>query len=536
MGVRKLKRKKKLKKKPVGTDAANTYFTVANEHKSLGRPEKAVLFYRKAIENNPDHAEALNNLGNTLHLLGRLPEALLYYEQACALLPQSPQAHYNYGTALYEAGHVDNAIAELTLVTSLSPRHSEAYGCLGVAYQAIGFLDNAQTALKKAIDLNPDYQEAHRFLGLVLKDQGDINSAKKQFRRTLDKWPEDTFTRYLLSRYTTYTSKEKADIPVLLSLLKKNDITNDDIIFLHFTLGKIYDDLGKFDKAFHHYSLGNKTKRATLGKRIISTGIDLKRIHAVFTPEFFSRFSSLGNDSEVPVFIIGMPRSGTTLVEQICASHSAVHGSGESKMIREIIENFKNYPECLSTLKPAEIIKLAESYIEKLRGDLPDNIIRITDKMPTNFIELGLIRILFPRARIIHCVRNAMDICLSNYFQNFEEGNECSFDLRELALYYRKYKMLMDFWKNILPGEIYEVEYEKLVDNFEQQSRQIIDFIGLPWEESCLSFFKSKRMVHTSSDYQVRQPIYTKSVERWKNYEQYLDTLKEELTSTSVLL
>lgn len=536
MSVRKLKRTKKLKKKTTDPDAANTYCAVANEHKTLGRLEKAATFYQKAIASNPEHAEALNNLGNTLHLLDRLSEALPYYQQACTLLPLNPQAHYNYGTALYEAGQVDEAITELKLVTRLSPEHSRAYGSLGVAYQARGSLDKAKSALEQAIRLNPDYQEAQRFLGLVLKDQGNIDGAKKQFARTLEKWPEDAFTRYLLSRYTKYTSEEKAEIPTILAHLAKTGKTFADAIFLHFTLAKIYDDLGQFDKAFHHYSLGNQKKRATFGKATISTGIDLNRIRTLFTPDIFARFASQGSDSELPVFIVGMPRSGTTLVEQICASHSAVHGAGELKMIREVKKNLENYPECLTTIKPAMISKLAAAYLVRLKRNLSADIARITDKMPTNFIELGLIRILFPKARIIHCIRNPMDTCLSNYFQNFEEGNECSFDLKELALYYRKYSALMDFWKHILPGGMYEIEYEKLVANFEHEARQLIDFLGLSWEEKCRTFFKTRRMVHTSSDFQVRQPIYNKSVERWKNYESHLRPLQEALASNSNLL
>jgi len=541
--LRKLKRRKKVKRKASDEDAAQQLFVIANDLKAQGQLEKAVTYYRKAIKHSPHHGEAYNNLGNTFHLLGKSPEALTSYRKSCEIMPDNPQVQFNLGTALYEAAHIDEAITHLQAAIKLSPDYAEAYSSLGVAYQAKGDLLSAVAALQKAVHLKPDYPEALRFLGLVFKDQGDIKGTIQQFNDILRKWPEDAFTRYLLSRYKKYSSVDDEDITASLSQLKKPDIKVEDAVFLHFALGKIYDDLGQYQEAFHHYTLANQQKRSTFGHARISTGIELQRIKKTFTPALFSRFASWGSDSELPVFIVGMPRSGTTLVEQVCASHSAVHGAGELKLIKELVASLTgqggraaSYPECLGTMEPSALSGLADSYLAKLKGNLPANILRVTDKMPTNFIELGLILLLFPRARIIHCVRDPLDTCLSNYFQNFSEGNECSFDLEELALYFRKYQALMEFWKEILPGEIFEIRYEELVADFPHEARRLINFLGLEWQEDCLSYFKTKRMVHTSSDWQVRQPIYAKSVQRWKNYEPYLQPLRKALENTGKLV
>ncbi len=541
--MRKLKRHKKVKQKASNEDASQKLFVIANDLKSQGQLNKAVTYYRKAIKHNPHHGEAYNNLGNTLHLLGKLPEALTSYRKSCEIMPGNPQVHFNLGTTLYEAGHIDEAIIHLKQAIALYPDYAEAYSSLGVAYQAQGDLISAVTALQKAISLNPDYPEALRFLGLVLKDQGDIKGAIRKFTEILQKWPEDAFTRYLLTRYKKYSSAEDEDVTASLTQLAQPDIRVEDSIFLHFALGKIYDDLGQYKDAFHHYTLANQQKRSTFGHARISTGIELQRIKKTFTPALFARFASWGSDSELPVFIVGMPRSGTTLVEQICASHSAVHGAGELKLMRQLVSSLSskggravNYPECLGTMEPSSLPSLAGSYLAKLKENIPEGILRVTDKMPTNFIELGLIRLLFPRARIIHCIRDPLDTCLSNYFQYFSEGNECSFDLEELALYFRKYQALMQFWKETLPGGIFEIRYEELVADLPHEAKRLIQYLGLEWQEHCLSYFKTKRMVHTSSDWQVRQPIYAKSVQRWKNYEPYLQSLRQALENKGKLL
>ena len=542
MSLRKLKRRKTPQKKRIDAAAARQHYAQALDFKSRGQLNQAAAMLRKAIACNPGHTEALNSLGNTLHALAKPKEALAIYRLVCEQLPMSPQAHYNYGTTLFETGDAIAAIAELTIATERDPQYAEAHAGLGVVYQSRGQLTKAQSALNRAIEIDGSFLKAHRFLGLVLKDMGDSKAAAAKFTEILNKDPYDALSRYFLSRYTKFSSTEEAEVDTILSQLNASTISSEDATYLHFTLGKIYDDLELYHDAFHHYQLGNEMKRAGFGLRSISPGINSKQIKKTFTPALFKRFSGFGNQSQRPVFIVGMPRSGTTLVEQICASHSAVSGAGELKHIGHLAQSLQvpkgrqrknsqkatnrlKYPQCLTTVQPERILHLANEYLNATEAYHTPHSVRVTDKMPTNFVELGFIRLLFPKAYIIHCRRDARDTCLSNFFQNFEEGNNCSFHLDEIALYYQKYEEVMDFWREYLPGTLYEIRYEELVHNSEEQSKKLIAYLELPWEEECLSFFKTKRTIATASDWQVRQPIYNKSVQRWKNYEKEVNSV-----------
>jgi len=543
MSLRRLKRRKKKKERNADPGAIAQLFVAANNHKLAGRLSQAEKDYRRLIRMTPDHLQAHNNLANILYDRGLLAEALIYYRGAVDLAPENSRILYNYGTCLFDHGQLQEAAEALTRVISLAPTYAEAHASLGVVCQALGDLDGALAALSEAVRLKPDYLEGHRFLGLVRKDWGDLAGALEQFDRALLCRGEDAFTWYLISRYKKYKTADDRDIGRITSILTKPDLTPDDEVFLNFALGKIYDDLALAPEAFRHYQDGNRRKRSMLAAGPMSSGIELGRIGRIFSPELFSRLAGSGLQSALPVFIVGMPRSGTTLVEQICASHSAVWGRGELKEVSALKNSLlalagegSSYPECLTTMDPAWIKSLGEPYMERLGAGLPSTILRVVDKMPTNFIELGLIRIFFPNARIIHCRRDPVDTCLSNYFQNFEEGNEFSFDLETLAFYYRKYEKLMGFWQEVLPGTIHEICYEDLVNNFEVKARELIEFLGLNWQEECLSFYQTRRMVHTASDWQVRQPVYRSSVKRWKRYEAFLGPLLDGLADTSSLV
>lgn len=543
MSLRGLKRRKKKKKEQSDPDALARLFATANNNKITGKLDQAEKGYRQLIRMAPDHLEGHNNLANILYDRGLLQEALIYYRGAVALAPENYRILYNYGTCLFEDGELAEAASVLRKVINLVPSHAEAHASLGVVCQGLGDLDGAFASLSEAVRLKPDYLEGHRFLGLVRKDQGDLTGALKQFSRALQCQPEDAMTWYLVSRYKKYKAVDDRDIARITTILTRPDLAPDAEVFLNFALGKIYDDLALAAEAFHHYQAGNTRKKAMLVAGPMSSGIDLGRITRVFRPELFSRLAGAGLDSELPVFIVGMPRSGTTLVEQICASHSAVWGRGELKDVSELKNSLltlagedTGYPECLTSLDPSLLKSLGEPYLARLGAGLPSTISRVVDKMPTNFIELGLIRIFFPGARIIHCRRDPIDTCLSNYFQNFEEGNEFSFDLETLAFYYRKYEKLMAFWQDVLPGTIHEVCYEDLVADFAVKSRELIEFLGLEWQEECLSFHQTRRMVHTASDWQVRQPVYRSSVQRWKRYEPFLQPLIDGLADTSPLV
>lgn len=545
MSLRKFKRNRRKKLKMADPAAGEHFFVRGVQLAEQGDNVQAEACLRKAVKNDAGHGYAWNSLGNILHSRGNLQEALACYRKCCEVLPHTAVCFFNYGTSLYEAGAWDEAEESLVKAVLLQPDYVEAYVALGSVRRLVGDTNGAVNALQQALSMQPECAEAHRILGLALKDRGDIVAGLKCFRKSIEYFPDDALSHYLITRYKKYTSADDPDIGVFNSLLNKAGLSHENAYLLHFGLGKIYDDLALYKKAFQHYQLANQLKRNTLGVGWVTTGIELDRYTRVFIKSLFKRFIPQHDEmsSELPVFVVGMPRSGTTLVEQICATHSQIYGRGELNKIFKLTNELPvlcggkgDYPENLVTISPSCIRSLAEKYLLELKRGLPEGISRIVDKTPANFKELGFIAILFPGARIVHCVRDPLDTCLSNYFQSFEEGNECSYDLETLSLYYRKYSAIMHYWEAVLPNKFHTVEYESLVSNPEKEIKELVEFLGLSWEKSCLSFHKTKRNVQSSSDWQVRQALYNKSVARWKNYEPYIGKLIEGLESTGRLL
>ncbi len=293
------------------------------------------------------------------------------------------------------------------------------------------------------------------------------------------------------------------------------------------------DDCKRYEEAFEHYRKGNAAKR-----RLVRFDADhyrawVARIREVFTAAFFAERAGLGEPSERPVFVVGMPRSGTTLVEQILASHPAVFGAGELRGIFESVCALEDragaaYPGFVPALDEAAIRGAARRYLDALRSvdaDAP----RVTDKMPTNFFHLGFIALMFPGARIIHCRRDAMDTCLSNFVQLFREGHYYAYDLGDIAAYYRGYQGIMAHWREVLPIPMHEIQYEALVEDQERISRELIDYMGLEWDARCLDFHRSDRAVRTASNWQVRQPLYRGARKRWEHYAKQLTQLESDL-------
>jgi hypothetical protein len=310
-------------------------------------------------------------------------------------------------------------------------------------------------------------------------------------------------------------------------------LTHRHELELRFAADKLYDELGEYQKAFLHYSRGNGI--VATGTHEQALAAEFQAIMDTFDAPGYRSWPRASNRSRKPVFIVGMPRSGTTLVEQILSSHPLVYGAGELPYIRnlcttmhELTGTGMHYPACMAAITRSGLDKLADRYLHQVEVLSPEAV-RITDKMPHNFMHLGLISLLFPEAAIIHVKRNPLDTCLSCFFQYFSSGHEYSYDLKNLGNHYRQYRLLMERWKNMLNLPIFELEYEDLIANPEAVSRKLIEFCGLPWDDNCLAHHKEDQIARTASYAQVRKPIYNSSCERWKNYAPFMGPLIDAL-------
>lgn len=314
----------------------------------------------------------------------------------------------------------------------------------------------------------------------------------------------------------------------------KSGFAIDKQISLHYALGKAYDDLGEFKKAFPHFSEGSRLKREGLEFSSEAESHNIDKLIEWFTVDRFKQLQGAGLNDRTPIFILGMPRSGTTLTEQIIASHPLVHGAGELKNLLALVQSKVNedglgFPSNLKGLSKEDIHEWAEKYLTLLRQHSSDAL-RITDKMPANYLALGFIPLMFPNAKIIHVKRNPIDTCISCFTRLFNRHQDATYDLKELGAHYRNYVRLMDHWKIMLPADCFlEVEYEDIVCDIKNQAQRLIEWIGLDWDEACLDFYKNKRSIRTASLTQVRQPIYSSSVGRWRHYEEFLAPLLQEL-------
>lgn len=455
---------------------------------------------REALAINPDHAMARNNLGNALTAQERFQEAEESFRTAVALQPGLASAHYGLGLSLGSQGRGEAALAALEQALILNPRFAEAHNARGNLLNHLGRFDEGLAAYRQAIDLDPGLAEAYRNIALGKK----------------------------------FTESGDPDLLALEAGLERLPKGGPGAMNLHFGLGKALDDLGQYDRAFDHYRSGNAIQSRLRPYDPAKEEARYSAMIALMDAAFFrERAGTFDNPSDLPVFVVGLPRSGTSLVEQIIASHPAMAGAGELEMLtREIprlLYEGGDGIQGVAEMDPETARRLATGYEARLTRDAPPDAQRIVDKMPFNFFHLGLAALLFPRARVVHCRRDPLDVGLSLYFQLFSAGSEFSYDLRHIGLFQRQYQRLMAHWREVLPLRMLEIDYEALTADPEAGAREIVDFLGLPWDEACLTPHKTRRPVRTASHWQVRQPVYTTSTARWKNYEKRLGPLKEAL-------
>lgn len=418
---------------------------------------------------------------------------------------------------------------------ALNANDAELHRVLATILHEAGRYEDALASFDEALRIDPSSAKAYKQLATVLADHGRVAEAMSAARSALECRPDYVAVLSIIASLKTFASADDDDLATMEALVQQGErMETSDLMLLHFALGKAYEDLGDFDRAFEQFRAANALKRLTLDHDVESEERLLERVASVFESSLFDRLAGVGSPSEVPVLIVGMPRSGTTLIEQILDSHPAVRGGGERRDLREIVSAISalsggvGFPEGVPDVTPDHLRALGEGYARRLHSLAPEAA-RVTDKAPGNFVFLGLVRLCLPQARIIHCMRDPRDTCVSLFGRNSSDAL-FSFGLRELGRYYRAYERLMEHWREVLPeGWILEVRYEELVEDFEGGVQRIVEYCGLPWDPACLSFHRNRRVVRTQSFMQVRRPLYRSSVGRWRRYEAHLQPLLETL-------
>jgi len=499
---------------------AEAHNNLGNTLKGLGRLDEAEASYTQAIALKPDYAEAHSNLGNTLKGLGRLDEAEASDTQAIALKPDYAEAHSNLGTTLHELGKLDEAEASYRQAIVLKPDYALAHNNLGNTLKELSRLDEAEASYKQAIEFKPDLAEAHCNLGITLQELGRLEEAEASYKQAIELKPDYAEAHRHLTLMKKFASKDEQYLKMWNLYLDEN-ISEEQRCHINFGLAKAYEDLEDFEQAFAHYSEGNALRKKLLNYDI-NLDVELfKQIKSNY-PRIVK--NSLEPDklskNSIPIFIVGMPRSGTTLVEQAISSHSQVTGAGELPFVEQFGTSLVRG---LSGSNTDSLLNFRERYLMKLQNVSKDNLI-ITDKMPHNFRYIGLLAAVFPEAKIVHVKRNPPAVCWANYKQYFESKTiGYCYALEDVVSYHKLYENLMEFWENSLRKRIYNLDYEILVEKQESETRQLIDYLGLDWDEKCLSPQKNTRSVATASNLQVRNKVYRGSSEQWKKYEPFLN-------------
>lgn len=484
---------------------------------------------------SPRSFQALYDEALGLQKAGRNDEAAALYDRAVFLRPDSFDAHINLGVALSALGRLDDAAMHFERAISIDPRHAGAHNNLGIVLTAMGRFERAAAHHHRALELDPNLPDAHAALAGISKYRGRLDEAMAEYGRAIALRPDYADAHFGRAEIKTFRPGDP-ELLALQALAARNELPPNEAILVFFALSKALEDCGDYAPAFEYLRKGNALKHAQM--RHDEPGVIrlFQRVSTLFDPALLDRFAGAGDPSSVPIFVVGMPRSGSSLIEQILSSHPQVSGVGETGDLQSAERTVFTagglpvaFPEYVPRIDSAALQRLAQNYLARLPVPAGGQL-RIVDKTLTNFLKIGLIRIALPNARIIHTMRDPVDTCLSCYSRLFAMGQPFTYDLAELGRYYCLYRGLMSHWRSVLPqGAMLDVSYEQVVDDLEGQTRRLLEYCGLPWDDRCLSFHKSTTEVRTASSVQVRQPLFRSSVQRWRRYEPWLGPLLREL-------
>ncbi len=491
---------------------------------------------RARLKRAPTDVAAIRMLAELASRLGRYGDAEKLLRRAVELAPSFRAARHNLALVLHRQGRSPEALAEIEALQAEDPANAGLANLKAAALGRIGDYGDAITLYEEALQRQPGQPKLWMSYAHLLKTVGRQNDAVEAYRRAIALQPGMGEVWWSLAnlKRVAFTEADRAAMRAALA----GDLPVEDRFHLEFALGKAEEDAGNYPVSFAHYARGNALRREQVRHDPAELDDHVQRCRELFTARFFADRAGWGCAASDPVFVLGMPRAGSTLIEQVLASHSAVEGTMELPDIPQMVARLRGtklrseagvYPEVLASLGPDEARALGEEYLQNTRVQRKTAAPMFIDKMPNNWLHVGLIRLILPRAKIIDARRHPLSCCFSNFKQHFARGQAFSYSLEDMGHYYRRYTGLMDHFDAVQPGAVHRVFYERLVDDLEGEVRRLLDFIGLPFEDACLRYYESDRAVRTASSEQVREPIFRQGLDQWRHYEAWLDPLKTAL-------
>ncbi|HET6630594.1 MAG TPA: sulfotransferase [Woeseiaceae bacterium] len=508
---------------------------LAAEHHKEGRFEEAERLYREIIRGNPKNVDAIRLLGRVALSARRNEDAERLFERAVRLAPDFTGAMADLARLCKEQNRFDEAIQWCEKVIELEPGNPQAHFQLAGTLAPAALTYRAIESYEKALELNPKFPGARLGLGHVLKTVGRQDEAIEAYRECIRLRPDNGESYWSLANLKTYRLPDE-DVAAMEKRLEQDDLPHQSRVNFLFAMAKALEDRADFERAWDYYVEGNRAQRMEEKYDPVGTEVMNDAIIEVFDRELLENGAGSGNPDPSPIFVIGLPRSGSTLIEQILASHSQVEGTSELPYVGRVATSLNrnradgvNYPHAVRELSAEHFHALGQDYLDLAAMHRTEGAPRFIDKMPNNFPAVGFLHLILPNAKIIDARRHPLDACLGCFRQLFAKGQTFTYDLADIGEYFLDYQRMMDHWQEVLPGRVLTVQYEELVNDVEAQVRRLLDYCELPFEENCLKFYETDRPVRTASSEQVRQPIHSRSVGYWRNYADKLGELKEVL-------
>jgi Flp pilus assembly protein TadD len=492
---------------------------------------------RQHLKQQPTDVTAIRMLAEVAARLGRFRDAETLLERCLQLAPSFVPARQNYAVALHRQNKHVEALAEVTRLLSLDARNPSYRNLKAAILARLGDVEQSIEVYAGVLAEFPHQAKAWMSYGHALKAAGRQGESVRAYRKSIELAPTLGEAFWSLANLKTFEF-EPAEVTAMRAQLSRTDLSPEDRLHFHFALGKSLEDAAAYEESFQQYTSGNALRRSFISYDPEETSAHVRRSKALFSKEFFAERGAAGAQAPDPIFIVGLPRAGSTLLEQILSSHPAVEGTQELPDIIAIARTLggrrartqtSKYPEILATLSADELRALGEQYLRQTRIQRRTSAPFFIDKMPNNFGHVGLIHLILPNARIVDARRHPLGCCLSGFKQHFARGQHFTYGLDDIGRYYRDYVELMAHFDAVLPGRVHRVIYESLVADTEREVRNLLDYCGLPFDERCLRFYENERAVRTPSSEQVRQPIFRDGVDHWRHYEPWLGQLKEAL-------